>query len=67
MLWNTLLELYDAVKDDGYVVANYTQTPRKMPQLEGNQLRKIINELFGYTEIIHGYSARPVWKIMKTK
>lgn len=65
MLEETLRDIYRAIKEGGYAIFNYPQSPRKIG-LPPYEVEEIIYDITGESpNIIAGSRSAPVWKVIK--
>lgn len=65
MLWETLTQIYEAVKHGGEFIANYPTSPRKYG-LDAASMQTVIEDIFHMkAERVGGTKSAPIWKIKK--
>lgn len=65
MLFETLSQIKDSMKDNGEFICNYPQTPRKM-LLSETDIEGFLLSIFSSVERVGGTKSAPIWKAIKT-
>lgn len=67
MLFKTIYEIDGVTKKNGGIaIMNYPSSPRKIEDINADEMQRLLEGLFGYkTERVGGTKSAPVWKITK--